>query len=75
MVTGVGIEVRIDDAELDALGELRCLVAGGTTYTRHASGEVHRRTATTIRTQPAGTHPRQTVHALHVCPTLDTPGA
>jgi hypothetical protein len=67
-VTAAGYDVTLDPAPLDPLGELRAAVAGVPTYTRHPAGDVHYRHPDTIRARPAGTRPRQDVHARHRCP-------
>jgi hypothetical protein len=66
--TESGYDVTLDPAALTPLGELRAQVAGRTTYTRHTySGAVHYRHPSTIRARPAGSRPRQDVHATHAC--------
>lgn len=64
-----GMEQTVDATELGPTAELDELVAGGRTWTHHTGiGELHPRTPWIIRTRPAGTRPRQTVHATHRCP-------
>lgn len=66
--TESGFDVRVDDEVLDALDELRVILAGRRTYTLHVgSGAVFTRSAHRIRARPAGTVPRQDVHAEHRC--------
>jgi hypothetical protein len=73
VVTELGFDVRLDPEVLDPLSELRAAVAGRRTFTVHAgSGAVFGRGASQIRARPAGTRPRQDVHAEHRCPS--TPG-
>lgn len=68
VLTASGFDVRLDPEVLDTLGELRAILAGRRTYTRHTySGEVHHRPAYKIRERPAGSRPRQDVHAEHRC--------
>lgn len=69
VLTELGFDVRIDEETLDPIGELRATVAGLTTYTRHVgTGAVFHRGPGQIRERPAGTRPRQEVHAEHRCP-------
>jgi len=66
--TASGFAVKLDPEVLDPLGELRALMAGRLTFTRYTySGDVHSRMPSKIRARPAGTRPRQDVHALHDC--------
>lgn len=75
VLTELGFDVRLEPEVLTPLGELRVILAGGRTYTRHVySGAVHHRGAYEIRTRPAGSRPRQDVHAGHRCPAPLTPG-
>ena len=68
VLTEYGFDVRLDPEQLTPLGELRALVAGRATYTVHTStGAVFHRGAYEIRQRPAGTRPRQEVHAEHAC--------
>lgn len=76
-LTGNGLDVTVDAAQLSPIGELEAVLAGVSTYTHHqVPGELHHRSALSIRTRPAGTRPRQSAHALHRCgdtwPALDT---
>lgn len=65
-----GYDVAVDRAPLSALGELEAVLAGVHTYTHHSGpGELHHRSAFAIRTRPAGSVPRQTVHPVHLCGT------
>ena len=60
--------VTVDSQPLDPVQELRALVAGCRTWTLHTvARELHPRGPDAIRDRPAGTRPRQTVHATHVC--------
>jgi hypothetical protein len=63
------VPYRISPQPLTAAGELSALQSGRLcrTWTLHAGGHVHPRTADTIRSRPAGRTMRQTVHADHVC--------
>lgn len=64
-----GLEVTVDSRPLNPAGELAALVAGCATWTLHTTAdELHPRPAHVIAARPAGTVPRQTVHASHVCP-------
>ena len=78
--TESGFDVKLDPAPLDALDELRCVLAGGRTYSRRwVRGEVYSRGAYKIRHEPAGTNPFVVVHAEHRCtppplPDLPPPG-
>lgn len=73
-LTEEGFDVRLDPEPLGPLGELRCVLAGRRTYTVHTgTGAVFHRPARTIRSRPAGTIPRQHVHAEHQC-TPSPPG-
>lgn len=64
----LGLDVVVDTAPLTPAGELAAVLAGVTTYTHHVvAAELHHRSPWTIRTRPAGSRARQTVHALHVC--------
>jgi len=66
--TDAGFDVELDPTELDPLGELGVTVAGGVTYTRHTwAGVIAYRNPYAIRTRPAGSRPRQAVHAAHDC--------
>lgn len=68
VLTESGFDVRIDDEVLDALGELRVILAGGRTYSVHlGSGAVFHRPPYKIRSSPAGSRPRVDVHAEHRC--------
>lgn len=63
-----GLDLTLEPETLDPLGELRAAVAGRSTYTRYPhSGAVHPRPAYKIRERPAGSRPRQDVHAAHRC--------
>jgi hypothetical protein len=63
------VDVRVDAHPLTAVQELHALVAGCRTWTLHTvADELHPRTVQVIRSRPAGTRPRQTVHAEHRCP-------
>ena len=63
-----GLDVCVNAAALDPRQELAALVAGCRTYTLHTvARELHPRDARVIRARPAGTVPRQTVHATHQC--------
>jgi hypothetical protein len=63
------VDVRVDADPLTPVQELDRLVAGCRTWTLHTvADELHPRPAHVIRTRPAGTRPRQTVHAEHACP-------
>jgi hypothetical protein len=71
--TSSGIDVHLDPEPLTPLAELVALMAGRWTFTRWTmSGDVHTRTPLKIKARPAGTVPRQDVHASHECtPTPD----
>lgn len=82
--TAAGLDVVVDAAQLSAVGELQASMAGVGTLTHHqVPSELHHRSAWSIRARPAGSRPRQSVHARHQCgqawPALDTgrpdPGA
>lgn len=63
----LSVQVTVDAAPLTPLQELAATLAGWRTWTFHPGpGQLHPRTAGTIRSRPAGT-PRQTVHADHQC--------
>lgn len=63
-----GWQVTLDARPLTPELELLALLAGRRTYTHHVwAGELHRRTALVIRSRPAGTIGRQTVHMDHAC--------
>lgn len=67
-LSALGFDVELDATELDPPGELAVTVAGGATYTRHTwADEIAHRPASTIRERPAGSRPRQAVHAAHDC--------
>lgn len=69
-LSGAGLDVVVDAAPLSALGELAAVMAGvGTLTHHHVAGELHHRYPLGIRSRPAGSRPRQTVHALHRCGT------
>ena len=60
--------VTVDAQPLTPEQELAATVAGCRTFTLHTvAGQLHPRTAWTIRRRPAGTRPRQTVHPTHWC--------
>jgi len=62
------IQVTVDAAPLTPLQELAATLAGWRTWTFHTGvRQLHTRDAGTIRRRPAGTRPRQTVHAQHQC--------
>jgi hypothetical protein len=64
----LSVQVTADADPLTPEQELAALVAGCWTWTLHTvAGQLHPRTARMIRLRPAGTHPRQTVHADHRC--------
>lgn len=66
----LGQDVRVDAGPLDPRQELASLVAGCATWTLHTvAAELRPRLPHVIRARPAGTIPRQTVHADHVCGT------
>lgn len=66
--TEYGFAVELDPTELDPPGELAVAVAGGATFTWHTRADrITHRVGYTIRTRPAGTRPRQQVHAAHDC--------
>lgn len=68
VLTEAGFDLALDPAVLTPLGELRAAVAGHATFTRYTfSGAVHHRPAYKILERPAGTRPRQDVHAVHTC--------
>lgn len=63
-----GLDVVVDAAPLSAIGELQALLGGARTYTHHVVlGDLAHRYPLVIRSRPAGTAPRQTVHASHRC--------
>ena len=67
-LSDAGFDVELDPTELDTLGELAVTVAGGVTYTRHTWADaIAHRNGRTIRARPAGSQPRQAVHAAHDC--------
>lgn len=67
-LTGSGVDVTVDAAPVSPIGELEAVLAGLTTYTHHeVAGELYHRAGSTIRSRPAGTRPRQTVHPAHRC--------
>lgn len=73
-----GLQVTVDAAALTPVGELQALMAGVSTYTHHlVPDDLHHRSTWSITHRPAGTRPRQTVHAIHRCgttwPALDPP--
>jgi hypothetical protein len=69
----VALDVTVDATPLDPPGELRALMAGCATWTLHTvADELHPRPPSVIRSRPAGTRPRQTVHPTHWC--TPTPG-
>lgn len=69
-VSESGLDVVLDQAALTAVGELQAILGGVVTYTHHlVPDEVHHRSPWSIRARPAGTRPRQRVHALHRCGT------
>jgi hypothetical protein len=62
------VPYRISLQPLTAAQELEAVASGRLrTWTLHAGGHVHPRSADTIRSRPAGSTLRQTVHADHVC--------
>lgn len=66
----VAMLVTVDAQPLDPGQELAAAVAGCATWTLHGPvgvGVLTARGPWAIRTRPAGTRPRQTVHATHVC--------
>lgn len=64
----MGLDVVVDPAPLSPIGELQALLGGVHTYTHHVvPGELCWRYPLVIRSRPAGTAPRQTVHAAHRC--------
>jgi hypothetical protein len=67
-VARAALPYRLDPQQLDTTAELNALQSGRLTWTRHSSGAVLLRSATVILARPAGTVPRQTVHADHACP-------
>lgn len=72
------MDVTLDSRPLSAAGELAAVMAGVWTYSHHlVPDEVHVRGAWSINMRPAGTRPRQTIHATHTCgtrwPALVTP--
>jgi hypothetical protein len=73
--TSSGFDVVLDPEPLTPVDELRALVAGCRTYTRHLNGDVHPRTAHKIRAAPAGSTPRSTVHRTHEHPPPPAGGA
>lgn len=63
-----GLEERVDAAPLNPEQELAAIVAGLRTFTLYVvPDQLHVRLAHHVRARPAGTHPRQTVHAEHRC--------
>lgn len=64
----LSVQVTVDAEPLTSPEqELAALVAGCRTWTLHpVAGQLHARTARTIRLRPVG-HPRQTVHPTHEC--------
>jgi len=63
-----GFQVLVDADPLTPELELAMILAGRRTWTLHTvAEELHPRGARQIRTRPAGTYPRQTVHPDHVC--------
>jgi hypothetical protein len=66
----LSVQVTVDAAPIgDPEQELWWVaVAGCRTWTLHpVAGELHPRSARTIRLRPAGVHPRVTVHPDHRC--------
>lgn len=64
--TAAGLDVVLDRAPLSALGELAAAMAGVGTVTHHrVAGELHHRTPWAVRHRPAGSRPRESVHAYH----------
>jgi hypothetical protein len=63
-----GFQVTVDAQPLTPEWELWALLAGRRTWTLHVvPDQLYPRLPSTIRSRPAGTHPRQTVHADHEC--------
>lgn len=66
--TTAGLDVVVTAAPLSPVGELDALLAGVSTYTHHVvMGDLAHRYPLVIRSRPAGTAPRQTVHPTHRC--------
>ena len=61
------VDVTLDPLELTPIGELDALHSGRRTWTLHATGDVHARTAAVISQRVAGCDGRWTVHADHAC--------
>jgi hypothetical protein len=62
------VPYRISPQPLTAAQELTAIAGGRLrTWTVHAGGHVHPRSAAVILARPAGRTMRQTVHADHVC--------
>jgi len=64
----LSVQTTVDADPLTPEQELRVLVAGCWTWTLYTvAAQLHPRSARIIRQRPAGTRPRQTVHADHQC--------
>lgn len=67
-VSGLGFDATLDTTVLDPIGELEAVLDGRQTYTVHElSEQIVERSPRAIRTRPAGTRPRQSVHPEHRC--------